>query len=124
MQFPGSWVPEGTTVLVHTYALHRDERYFSPHPDSFHPQRWLVPNSTPNPQAFVPFSYGPENCVGKAFALLSLRLSLVLLVRHLDMEFDGDINLWKGEEGLWERELRDRYVLEKGCLEVKVRRRG
>jgi cytochrome P450 len=77
-----SFVPEGTSAVVHTYSLHHDPRYFSPFPDNFIPERWLASEDKialdptifseheviHNTAAFIPFSVGPSNCVGRNLA--------------------------------------------------------
>lgn len=48
-----------------------DERNFS-NPDVFIPTRWLQDEKqeeTCNKAAWIPFSYGPRNCIGKPFVL-------------------------------------------------------
>lgn len=39
------WIPEGTSVTVAPYVLHRHPAYFSPDPDTFWPERWLHASS-------------------------------------------------------------------------------
>ena len=39
-------LPEGTTILVSPYLLHRDARNWND-PDAFRPERWLEPGGTP-----------------------------------------------------------------------------
>jgi len=66
-----SYFPEGTSISIHPFTVHRDPRNFSPFTDEFWPERWLVaqgsmelPSSTlerdfvHNSAAFIPFSYG------------------------------------------------------------------
>ncbi|GJE91626.1 cytochrome P450 [Phanerochaete sordida] len=85
------FIPEGTQVRLHTYALHRDPRYFS-RPDSFWPERWLVAAGAGGdapagfahePGAFIPFSRGPSDCAGKALALQDMRIVLCALLQRL-----------------------------------------
>src|SRR5258705_531663 len=76
-------IPEGTGITITPYVIHRDARYFSPRPNEFWPERWFVtPRSFPSETAaaakgrlveeenwvldraaYIPFSYGPGNCV-------------------------------------------------------------
>ena len=64
---------------MHFWSVHRDARNFS-YPDTFWPDRWLIAEGiqeskekiTHNPDAFIPFSFGPANCVGKNLAMASI----------------------------------------------------
>ncbi|OBZ71623.1 hypothetical protein A0H81_08343 [Grifola frondosa] len=79
------YLPEWTSAAVHFYSVHRDPRNFYPSTDAFWPDRWLIAagqkgqqfpeNFVHNAAAFIPFSYGPENCVGKALALQEMRMT-------------------------------------------------
>jgi len=128
-----SFVPEGTTVSVHTYALQRDPRYFYPAPDAFWPERWLSHEErsahydevliggggggvvVTDAAAFVPFSYGPENCVGKNLAMLEMRTVVATVVHRLDLRLESGFRIEEWEEGLL-----DRYIFTKGSLPVVV----
>lgn len=119
------------------YVLHRSSKYFSPDPDRFWPERWLLavdpdsekprnssissttPNSdiTLNRTAYIPFSYGPMNCVGRPLALMELRLIIALVVLKFDMRFVGDT------AERWEGELKDYFVTVKGALDVEIKMR-
>ncbi|KAI0319719.1 high nitrogen upregulated cytochrome P450 monooxygenase 2 [Amylostereum chailletii] len=128
-------VPEETQLFVHTYSIQRDARNFS-NPDAFLPERWMpvVNNDTPsaglpastspmpsspkhtsvhNPAAFIPFSYGPRNCVGKNLALTEARMLIAYVVSRFDFHPVG-------EEGSWEDTLSDYFTFQKGALPMRV----
>nr|BAL05149.1 cytochrome P450 [Phanerodontia chrysosporium] len=122
------YIPDGTQARVHTWSLHRDPRYFS-RPDTFWPERWLIaeglepaPAGEPfvhNANAFIPFSFGPANCVGKNLAYLEMRMVFCHLLQNLDFELDKS---WNPAER--ERSAEDQFVLYMRCpLPVTVRRR-
>ncbi|KAF9948415.1 hypothetical protein BGZ70_002229 [Mortierella alpina] len=68
--------------------LHWADEYF-PQAHKFIPERWL-PSESPFPpimdKVFFPFSAGGSNCVGKDFAMMSLRLGLAALALNYNME--------------------------------------
>ncbi|OBZ71224.1 hypothetical protein A0H81_08431 [Grifola frondosa] len=124
------YLPPGTAVSVHFYSLHRDPRNFAPFPDSFWPDRWLIAAGQKelkdfkietfvhNTAAFVPFSYGPANCVGKGLALQEMRMVVCLLMQKLEMRFrDG----W--DPKLYEESIREYLVMTKPLLPVLIERR-
>ncbi|KAJ7625445.1 cytochrome P450 [Mycena rosella] len=122
------FVPEGTGTAVHSYTLQRDPRYFSPSPDSFLPERWLSDserrtlkpstfNSTDeiihDLSAFIPFSFGPANCVGKNLALQEMRMVICTLMGKFDMRFAEGFDVRS-----WEDNLCDYFITRKGKLPV------
>ncbi len=96
----------------------RDPRYFSPRPDDFIPERWL--NATKgdfltNPDAFIPFSFGPANCAGKNLALIEMRMVIALLMQRYDMRFAEGF-----DPQTWEYTLEDWLVMKRGKLPVMI----
>ncbi|KAL5514533.1 hypothetical protein ACEPAG_1849 [Sanghuangporus baumii] len=113
----GRFIPESTAVYVPPYALHRDPRYFSPFPDSFIPERWIDNNIkfTTNTSAFIPFSTGPSNCIGKNLAMLEMRMVVAAIVQKFDVRFAVDYDPRK-----WEEELQDFMAMNVGKLPVAL----
>lgn len=113
-------IPEQSAILIPPYVYHRDPRYFFPNPDTFWPERWLQDLTYQGEfrldrSAFIPFSSGPANCVGKNLALHELRYVIASLVRTFDMTFQGDYDLRK-----WESGLHDNFTLSRPSLPVKL----
>ncbi|XP_016840435.1 cytochrome P450 4C1 isoform X2 [Nasonia vitripennis] len=73
-------IPVGTTVLINSYLLHRDPRYF-PEPERFKPERFLPGASKPPSFAFIPFSAGSRNCIGYKFATIEVKVTVLALLR-------------------------------------------
>lgn len=127
--FARSYLPEGTNASVHFYSVHRDSRNFAPHTTSFWPDRFRIAageitpadagiderNFVHNAAAFVPFSFGPANCVGKNLALQEMRMTVCLLMQRLEMRFAPGFDPESYEQG-----LRDYFVVKKPELRVDV----
>jgi cytochrome P450 len=70
--------------------------------------------------AFVPFSSGPRNCVGKSLATNEMRAVVSAVVQRFDMEVASGYDLDK-----WEGTLADWFVLLKnGDLPVILTERA
>ncbi|KAL6304641.1 cytochrome P450 [Sparassis latifolia] len=115
---PDIVIPEGTAVIVPSYTMQRHPRYFSPDPEKFAPERWLAGKNRPsggvhNTSAFIPFSTGPMNCVGRPAAILALRMVLVYLVQAFDMRFAEGYRPRQ-----WEEDLGDYFSWQKGSMPV------
>jgi len=114
------FIPEGTGITIPPYTLHRDPHYFSPRTDEFWPERWLVSKHEEKElildrAAFIPFSYGPANCVGKSLAILELRYIIAMLVQQFDISLEQGFEVEKQKDG-----LRDRFILSAGPLPVII----
>ncbi|KAJ6468383.1 cytochrome P450 [Mycena sanguinolenta] len=121
------FVPEGTSAVVHTYSLHHDPRYFSPFPATFIPERWLAPEEQKaleptifgdhefihNTAAFIPFSVGPSNCVGRNLAYQEMRMVICTLISKFDMRFEEGFDV-----NSWEEDMLDYFVVQRGRLPV------
>jgi len=80
----GYRVPAGTTVVIPTWAIHRDPRYFGQDVEVFRPGRWTPEFRKALPRAvYLPFGFGPRMCIGFAFAIQEMKLILAeLLLKH------------------------------------------
>jgi cytochrome P450 len=70
--------------------MHRDERYFA-RPEVFEPGRWADGLERRLPRfAYFPFSGGPRQCLGKAFALMEMTLVLATIARRFRLTLVSD----------------------------------
>ena len=112
--------------------MHRNPKNFSPSPDSFWPDRWgkskenttTIKDETTkqeiitNVSAFIPFSYGPQNCVGRGLALVEMRIVVALLLQRFHIKLaDG----YDSDD--WIKHLEDYFVLHHGKLLVNLQPR-
>lgn len=112
--------------------MHRNPEHFSPSPNEFIPSRWLDQDSAKdtketkpglrsqsayvlNKNAFIPFSYGPANCVGKALALQEMMTIVSLLMQKFELRFAEGFD----HEG-WQGRLLDYMVTVRSPLLVEL----
>ena len=68
-----------------------------------------------NLAAFIPFSYGPENCAGRSLAMNELRMITALMLRHFDMKLANGY-----DPNDWQKELQDWFIMSIGPLPVQL----
>lgn len=103
-----------------------DKRYFS-NPNVFIPTRWIDSergNEMCNKAAWIPFSHGLRNCVGKPYvlvhiansrlAMMELKMILAMFIWHFDAEF--------AEVGQLEPYYKDAFVALRGPLPIRIKR--
>ena len=82
-------LPQGTTVLVSPYLLHRAPSTWGPDAADFRPGRWAGVSMADalkgmgTYSAYIPFGAGPRNCIGTGFALMEAVLVLAALCRDV-----------------------------------------
>ncbi|KAI5082392.1 hypothetical protein GOP47_0002135 [Adiantum capillus-veneris] len=75
-------IPKGLSVWVPVLAIHHDKTIWGEDADEFKPERFSegVVKACKNPMAFMPFSFGPRNCVGQNFAMMEAKIVLCMLL--------------------------------------------
>ncbi|XP_030755100.1 probable cytochrome P450 4d20 [Sitophilus oryzae] len=74
--------PKGANVIVYTLALHRNSKYW-PNPKKFDPDRFLPEEIAKRPPScYIPFSGGPRNCIGKLYAMMSMKVVVANVIRN------------------------------------------
>ena len=132
---PISYIPEETQVSINTYTMQRDPRNFSPLPEAFWPERWLLAAGDTsvkfprgidadatfvhNTSAFVPFSHGPMNCVGRPLAMMQMRMVVCVLVQRFTMRFPAHYDPARLDQG-----LKDVFIWDMPSLPAILERRN
>lgn len=79
----GRRIPQGATVVVSPYVVHRDPNVWDD-PGAFRPDRFEGnrPAKAMHSCAYLPFGAGPRKCIGIAFGLLEASITLGLACRR------------------------------------------
>lgn len=89
-------IPKGTYLGYNCYSTNRDPEVWGPAADDFDPGRWGDSPVTIQKQyrqrrargEFISFHGGRRACLGEKFALLQMRVTLVVLVRSFTWALD------------------------------------
>ncbi|OXA48959.1 putative cytochrome P450 313a4 [Folsomia candida] len=92
----GLMIPKSTSVFIPLHLLHHNPEVF-PNPDAFIPERFLPENVEKRHRyAYQPFSSGPRNCIGKKYAMIEVKFVLAKLLYKFEvtssMENIDDLN--------------------------------
>ncbi|XP_050342341.1 cytochrome P450 4C1-like [Nymphalis io] len=80
LKLPTSLIlPEGSNVIISIWGIHRNFEHWGEDANDFNPDRFM---SGKIPNAFMPFSNGPRNCIGSQYAMLSITTTLATLLRQ------------------------------------------
>ncbi|XP_030081485.1 probable cytochrome P450 12d1 proximal, mitochondrial [Drosophila hydei] len=87
-------IPKGTQILLGANALLKDEAYF-PRANDYLPERWLRDPQTNKkiqvtPFTYLPFGFGPRQCIGKRIVDLQMETTLAKIIRNFYVEFNYD----------------------------------
>jgi cytochrome P450 len=81
----GVRIRRGSLIIVVSYMLHRDRRYW-PEPERFDPSRFM-PGAPERPRlSFMPFGAGRRICVGAGFALMEGVLLTAMIAQRFQLD--------------------------------------
>ena len=76
---------KGILVNIPILAFHYDPLIY-PDPEKFKPERFTAEEKAKrSPFHFMPFGYGPRNCIGMRLALLEAKLAVAHIVRKFKL---------------------------------------
>lgn len=87
MTIEGVFIPKGTLVDMCCAMPQRNPLIWGDDADIVNPDRWdgiPIGDKRLDPFAFEVFSNGPRICMGKAFAMLELKMVFVELITHFN----------------------------------------
>nr|AGT57837.1 cytochrome P450 412a2 [Leptinotarsa decemlineata] len=75
-------LPAGSSVAFNLLYIHRNPKYWT-EPLKFDPDRFLPEEiAKRHPCTFIPFLYGPRNCLGWKYAFLNMKIIIATVVRE------------------------------------------
>ncbi|KAG7527828.1 hypothetical protein FFLO_06571 [Filobasidium floriforme] len=77
--------PEGMTLSVPAYTVHRDPVVWGEDADAYRPERWFEQDKAAMNASFIPFSFGPRSCVGRNLASMELLLIISSTVQRYSL---------------------------------------
>ncbi|KAJ6635617.1 putative cytochrome P450 [Pseudolycoriella hygida] len=95
-------IPEGASIAIDIFSLHRSKKYWGDNADQFIPERFDGGEKLLHPYAYMAFSHGPRNCIGFRYALVAIKLVTVYMLlnyrfttplKMTDLNYYSEINL-------------------------------
>ncbi|XP_075986347.1 putative cytochrome P450 4d21 [Anticarsia gemmatalis] len=77
----------GSIGVISGFGIHRHPLW-GPDVEKFRPERWLDSTMPDNPSIFAGFSLGKRNCIGRWYALISIKTTLAHFVRNYRIKAD------------------------------------
>ncbi|EPB73155.1 unspecific monooxygenase [Ancylostoma ceylanicum] len=75
----------GCIFTLPVRAIHYSEEFY-PSPEVFDPERWTTEaRSSRDPLTYVPFGYGPRNCIGMRVAQMQMKVALAHILRRYEL---------------------------------------
>jgi cytochrome P450 len=82
----GREIRAGTTVIIAPWVLHRHQTLWEA-PDRFDPSRFMPQRrGSINRFAYIPFGAGPRVCIGAAFAMQQMTITLATIARSFRLD--------------------------------------
>nr|XP_034834378.1 LOW QUALITY PROTEIN: cytochrome P450 4V2-like [Maniola hyperantus] len=80
-------IPAGVGAVVGAFAVHRSVDEWGLNANEFDPNRFLPERSADrHPAAFIPFSFGSRNCIGRNFGMIIIKSIISSIIRAYKIE--------------------------------------
>lgn len=81
-------VPQGTIIMLSVWAMHRSRELWGKDVDEFRPERFEKDDSEGkkvHPFAYIPFSAGPRDCIGRNLATIEAKVVLASILQRFEL---------------------------------------
>ncbi|XP_064542013.1 probable cytochrome P450 313a4 [Drosophila montana] len=79
----GVVLPKGLHTSISIFHTHRDKNIWGPEAEIYNPENCRAQNlQEKHSYAYIPFSKGKRNCIGWKYGLISLKITLIKLLRN------------------------------------------
>ncbi|KAF9413360.1 hypothetical protein HW555_008401 [Spodoptera exigua] len=80
-------MPAGSYCVIFPMAATHLDPTWGPEPDKFRPERWLHGDFR-NSKEYAPFGLGKRACIGRTYAMISMKVTLSHFLRHYRVKAD------------------------------------
>lgn len=87
MQLGDIFVPKGLILEIPVLHMHHDPKLWGKNVMEFDPNRFAtgVSKACQHQQSFIPFSFGPRNCLGQNFALMESKVVIASVLSRFQL---------------------------------------
>ncbi len=87
MQLGNIFVPKGLVLEILVFHMHHDPKIWGENVMEFDPNRFAngVSKACQHQQSFIPFAFGPRNCLGQNFSLLESKVVIATVLSRFQL---------------------------------------